>query len=106
MDQTNKSTSLKEFRILKKIGQGSFGKVYKVLRLKDNQKYAMKTINISNMDKKSILNTMNEIRILSSIENENICGYKEAFLSKNSKEMNIIMEYIGGGDLSQKIKNL
>jgi NIMA (never in mitosis gene a)-related kinase len=58
------------------------------------------------MDKKEIQNTLNEIRILSSIQNENICGYREAFITKNGKEMNIVMEFVGGGDLSMLISTL
>ena len=49
---------------------------------------------------------MNEIRILSSIEHPNIVGYKECFLSNNNKELYIVMEYVGGGDMSAKIKDL
>lgn len=49
---------------------------------------------------------MNEIRILSSIDHPNIVAYKECFLSNNNKELYIVMEYVGGGDMSAKIKDL
>jgi serine/threonine protein kinase len=35
-------TSLKSFEILKKLGKGAFGQVYKVKRLKDGKIYALK----------------------------------------------------------------
>lgn len=92
--------------MIKKIGEGAFGKVYKVRRRSDGNIYAMKVINISKMDKQSVENTVNEIRILSSIEHQNIVGYKECFLSSSNKEMNLVMEFVGGGDLSCKIKDL
>ena len=38
------------YEIVKKIGKGSYGKVYKVLRKADNQIFAMKTLEISSMD--------------------------------------------------------
>ena len=57
------------------------------------------------MDKKNMTNTLNEIRILCSIDHPYIVGYKEAFVDKSSNELNIVMEYVGGGDLSEKIKN-
>lgn len=66
----------------------------------------MKVINISKMDKQNIQNALNEVRILSSIEHDNIVAYKESFLSESSEEMFIVMEFVGGGDLSSKIKDL
>lgn len=57
------------------------------------------------MDNKHITSTLNEIRILCSVNSQFVVGYKEAFLEKNDKELNIVMEYVGGGDLSEKIKN-
>ena len=59
----------------------------------------MKVINIQSMKEKNIKNTLNEIRILCSIENPYICGYKEVFLDKSNKNMCIVMEFIGGGDM-------
>ncbi len=61
----------------------------------------MKNLNTSKMDKKEIENTLNEIRILCSFNNEYICGYEEAFVE--GKTMHIVMELVGGGDLSDKI---
>jgi len=39
-----------EYEILKKIGKGSYGKVYQVKRKSDNEIFAMKTLEISAMD--------------------------------------------------------
>ena len=36
------SASLKDFKIVKKLGEGAFSIVYKVTRLSDNQEYALK----------------------------------------------------------------
>lgn len=38
------------YEILKKIGKGSYGKVYQVKRKSDNEIFAMKTLEISSMD--------------------------------------------------------
>lgn len=48
---------------------------------------------------------MNEIWILASIKHPHIIGYKEAFFDTDSKDLCIIMEFAGGGDLSEKIKH-
>ena len=39
-----------DFKIIKKIGEGSFGKVFKVKRISDNETYAIKTINLDKLD--------------------------------------------------------
>lgn len=96
-------STMNDFEIVKQIGKGSFGVVYKVKRKKDGEIYAMKCINISQMDRKSIENTLNEVRILCSINHPNIVEYKEAFLNKNDSELCIVMEYVGGGDVASKI---
>jgi NIMA (never in mitosis gene a)-related kinase len=49
--------------------------------------------------------SLNEIRILASLEHPNIIGYKEAFYDMASQTLNIVMEYADDGDLSSKIKH-
>lgn len=51
-------------------------------------------------------NALNEVRILASIEHENIAGYKEAFFEESTSTLNIVMEFADGGDLQSKINDL
>ena len=44
-------------------------------------------------------NAINEVRILASINHENIAGYKEAFFEEKTSSLCIVMEYANGGDL-------
>ena len=44
-------------------------------------------------------NALNEVRILASIKDPYIIGYKEAFYDEDSSCLCIIMEYAGGGDI-------
>ena len=34
-----------------------------------------------------------------------IVAYKEAFVEKNGRELCIVMEYVGGGDIASKIED-
>ena len=48
-------------------------------------------------------NAINEVRILASLDHENVAGYKEAFFEETSQTLCIVMEYADGGDLQSKI---
>lgn len=45
-------SSIDDFQVLRKIGQGTYSTVYKVRRLADDQIYALKKIKLDNMSKK------------------------------------------------------
>ena len=57
------------------LGQGSYSKVYKVLRIEDNKLYALKKVQIDKLNKKEQKNALNEVRILASIQNMYIVSY-------------------------------
>jgi len=54
--------------------------VFKVERKADKQQYALKKVKLANLSEKEIENALNEVRILASLKNKNIIGYKEVFL--------------------------
>ena len=47
-------------------------------------------------------NAVNEIRILASINDEFIIGYKDAFYDEVSSMLCIVMEYASGGDILRR----
>lgn len=92
----------KDYEIICKIGQGSFGTVYKVKRRLDKQILVMKMIKIPTLSKKHQQESLHEVTILSSLNNPYIVKYYESFVENNT--LHIIMEYCEKGDLSQVLK--
>ena len=112
---------IKNYKIIKLIGKGAFGEVYKVS--KDNKYYALKIYQIKNDDtsssneyKESIKSIENEIKILSQLDNPFIVKLYEVFslnpnselLKNNDVEeqqmMCLVLELCENGDLNDKIK--
>ena len=114
---------LKDYKIIKLIGKGSFGEVYKVS--KDNKFYALKIYQIKNEDSTStkenienIKSIENEVKILSQLDNPFIVKLYEVFsLNQNyelldNKEENkddtqimcLVLELCENGDLNDKIR--
>jgi NIMA (never in mitosis gene a)-related kinase len=50
-------------------------------------------------------NTLNEVRLLASIDHPNIVQYREAIFDEDKGELALIMELAHGGDLATKIKS-
>ena len=96
-------TSMNDFLLEKILGKGSFGSVYLVRRKEDNKIYALKTVTFEKLNKRDQENSLNEVRILASINHPNVIGYKEAFWDDTGRSLNIVMEYADDGDLESKI---
>ena len=94
--------SLNDYEEQKTLGQGSYGKVVKVKDKRNGFIYAMKKINLNYSDDEERKSSLNEIRLLYSLNHPNIIRYKEAFFEP-SNCLNIVIEYAGDGDLSQKV---
>ena len=69
-------SSLSDFEILAKIGEGLYSTVYKVRRAEDNSVYALKQVKLIDMPNKEVYNAVNEIRILASVRHPNVIAYK------------------------------
>ena len=85
-----------------KLGNGSFGKVYKAKEIKTDKIIAVKQIPIQNMEKNYKL-ILKEINVLKNLSHPNIVKYYK-FYEENDK-IYIIMEYLEGGSLKDFIKN-
>jgi NIMA (never in mitosis gene a)-related kinase 1/4/5 len=76
------AVSLDDFIVEKKLGTGSYSEVFKVTRKSDGEIYALKKVSMENLSQKERENALNEVRILASIQHDNIIGYKEAFIEQ------------------------
>lgn len=83
---------LKKYEKLDKIGQGSFGKVYKVRSRKTRQLLVLKEIDLSCMGPKTRRDAENEVKILKTIKHRHIVGFVEAF--KQSGKFLVLFVYI------------
>lgn len=100
--KSQRTSSIADFEFLNKLGKGSFGTVYKVRRKIDKTVYVMKQINISQLNSAFKTSALNEVKILSSLDNPYVVKYFDSFVEKNL--LNIVMEYCEGGDLANHIR--
>ena len=91
-----------DYELLAELGKGSFGIVYRVRRKSDGVILVLKQINIAQLPAPLRSAALNEVKILSSLDNPYIVKYYDSFIEKNM--LNIFMEYCEGGDLSQYMK--
>jgi NIMA (never in mitosis gene a)-related kinase len=70
-----------------------------VKRIVDGNFYALKMVEMRNLSEKEKDNAINEVRILASIDHQNIISYKEAFIDSKSDTLCIVMELVDNGDL-------
>ena len=92
----------KEYKIIKELGHGAFGKVYQVLSEEEDKYYALKKIELREFSEEELDVYENEAKILSSINNAHIVKYYGS--SKDNEFFYILMEYCEGSDLKKFIK--
>jgi len=94
---------LKDFRIIKELGKGSYGTVFTVMSLIDEKIYVMKRMELNHLKEKQQRECYREVGILKKVNHPNIIKYYSSFLEKNN--LYIIMEYAENGDLYSLIKH-
>eukprot|EP01017_Pseudomicrothorax_dubius_P047592 TRINITY_DN8570_c0_g3_i4.p1 TRINITY_DN8570_c0_g3~~TRINITY_DN8570_c0_g3_i4.p1 ORF type:complete len:552 (-),score=113.95 TRINITY_DN8570_c0_g3_i4:44-1699(-) len=96
--------SLSDFEVHSKLGQGSYSSVYLVTRRGSTEKLALKKVKLDKLNERERQNSVNEVRILASIDSPYIVGYKDAFFDEATHSLCVVMEFVDGGDLLQKIR--
>ena len=92
------------YEIIKQLGKGGFGSVYKVINKNDNKIYAIKRISIKGLNQKELDFIKKEANIISNIDNENIVKYHESFYDDDY--LNIVMDFCEFGDLRQILNKI
>ena len=91
------------YEILDVIGQGGFGKVYKVRYLPTEALYAYKLISYANETSEVQVLIESEIKLTRHLSHPNIIKFHHVYHSEERKEYHIIMDLCEGGDLRQFI---
>ena len=89
------------FTIIKQLGKGSYGTVFKVRRVSDGNCYALKTVDLSALNQRQREDAVNEIRIMASVTSPFIVKFHEATI--HDHRLFIVTEYAKLGDLSNLI---
>ena len=102
----NLKSSLQTYQKVKSIGKGSYGEVFLIKSLQTQKEYALKETLITKNKEMFLYFSMNEINILSKLNNPYIISLKCAFktqIDEETEKLYIIMEYVDNGDLNQLI---
>ena len=96
--------SLERFEIISKLNNSLNDLLILARNKEDGQLYTIKSVRVNENNKKEKDLFFNELKILVPLTHKNIVSYKEAFYDKRTKSLNLVIEYVDGGDLSMKIK--
>lgn len=87
---------------LRKIGEGSFGKVLLVQNGSDGAKLVCKIVDVSAASPKETQDALKEGRLLAAFKHPYIVRYSESFI--DGGWLCLVMDYCEGGDLSKQIE--
>ena len=98
-----KEVKLEDFKVLKVIGRGSFGKVCLVEYLPTHETYAMKSLKKDLLiEQEQIENTLLEKEILQTIDYPLLCGL--VFCFQTEERIYFVMPFLSGGELFQHLR--
>lgn len=101
-DVNNYEPKLEDFKIVKVLDKGSFGKVFLVENKLNGKFYAMKRIRKDVLiEKKQIENTQNEKKILLDLDHPFLLGM--SYVIQNDLRIYFFLDFIEGGNLYQNL---
>jgi serine/threonine protein kinase len=89
------------------LGEGNFGKVFKVKGKLNKEPYALKVLekkdlDLEDMNQEDLIDLKKEINTLMELDHPNITKYISTY--EDSEKFYLLMELAAGGSLTQKIK--
>ncbi|XP_048783710.1 serine/threonine-protein kinase Nek5 isoform X2 [Lagopus muta] len=90
-----------KYKILKKIGEGSFGKIFLAKAKVDDEQCVIKEIDLTEMPVKEKEASQKEVILLAKMKHANIVTFYASLQEEN--KLYIVMEYCDGGDLMKRI---
>lgn len=94
--------SLKDYDVLRAIGQGTYGEVHLVTSMKDKKQYVIKKMTLKKASARERKAAEQEAKLLSNLRHPNIVSYKDSFESDSN--LYIVMGFAEGGDLYSKLR--
>lgn len=96
---------IEDFKIIKVLGRGSFGKVTLVEFLKTGEVFAMKSLKKDTLiEEDQIQNTLLEKKILQELEHPFLVNLQFCFQTNN--RVFFVLPYMAGGELFQHLRNV
>ncbi|KAM9020293.1 serine/threonine-protein kinase Nek5 [Ara ararauna] len=92
---------MEKYEIIKKIGEGSFGKIFLAKGKVDNEQCVIKEIDLTKMPMKEKEASQKEVILLAKMKHANIVAFYASLQERN--KLYIVMEYCDGGDLMTRI---
>lgn len=118
---------MEQYKVIRSIGKGSFGKVYLVKHVDEGRHFVMKVIKLKGIPPKErfvsrrrrIAAAMvvsraraatprreacrNEVMLMQRMQHPNIVAYRESFFANGRDNLCIVMTYCDGGDLAARV---
>jgi len=94
---------MNKYEVIGQIGNGSYGKVSKIIRKSDRKELIWKEMRLEGIPENGIQLIENEINILRELNHPNIVRQYETFTDESNSKLYIVMEYCENGDLDKLI---
>ncbi|CAG2163353.1 unnamed protein product [Oppiella nova] len=92
------------FEVIRKLGQGTYGKVQLAINKQTGQEVAIKTIKKSKVESdQDLIRIRREIQIMSSIQHPHIIHIYEVF--ENRDKIVLVMQYASGGEVYEYVSD-
>lgn len=94
---------MSEYKIIRLLGEGSFGKCYLCEHLRDHSQVVIKEINLQALSDQERKEALGEAKVLEALKHTNIITFREVYKTRQNK-LCIVMDFADGGDLAGKVK--